>query len=156
MRPTTRNFALLGAAALLFTCPLFSHAQDKGAWRSSSSTANSITGDIAISNDKLSINFALYTIADIRKLQPAEGAALFNTDPNAPGGGNLYRLDIPGTKRFVHHNTLCGNEDVQWMTSYSQGRDLHVAFFSGSKMPDLTPDALANSTDLCGTFTYSR
>ena len=152
-----KKLALLSiAAGLLITCPLFSSAQDKGVWRASSSTATGITGDIAIFDDKLSIDLTSFTIAEIRKLDPAEGAAAFNTDPHAPGGGYLYRLAVPAAKRFQHHNTLCGSEVTQWMATYVQGRELQVAFFSGSKMPVLTPDALANSTDLCGTFTYSR
>jgi len=148
---------LLGiAAALLLTCSLPSPAQDKGSWRASSSTANAITGDIAILDDKLSINLTAFTIAEIRKLEPAEAAAVFNADSQAPGGGNLYRLSVPAAKRFLHHNTLCGSEVTQWMATYVQGRDLQVAFFSGTKMPVFTPDALANSTDLCGTFSYIR
>jgi hypothetical protein len=144
------------AAGLFLIYPLFSSAQDKGSWRAASSTATGITGDIAISDDKLLINFAAFTVAQIRKLEPAEAAAAFNTDASAPGGGNLYRLTVPATKRFLHHNTLCGAEVTQWMATYAQGRELHVAFFSGTKMPIFTPDALANSTDLCGLFTYSR
>lgn len=144
------------AAGLLLTCSLSSQAQDKGSWRAASSTASAITGDIAILDDKLSINLTAFTIADIRKLEPAEAAAAFNADSQVPGGGNLYRLNVPAAKRFLHHNTLCGAEVTQWMATYVQGRDLQVAFFSGPKMPVLTPDALANSTDLCGTFTYVR
>lgn len=42
------------------------------------------------------------------------------------------------------------------MATYATGRELRVAFFSGSKMPVLTPDTLANSADVCGTFLYGR
>jgi hypothetical protein len=42
------------------------------------------------------------------------------------------------------------------MAAYVAGRTLHLAFFSGQKMPVFTPDAIANSTDLCGTFSYVR
>jgi hypothetical protein len=152
-----RKTALLVlAAGLVWASSLSSSAQDKGSWRATSSNAVGITGDIAISDDKVQIDFAAFTIAQIRKLEPAEGAAAFNADSSAPGGGDLYRLSVPAAKRFLHHNTLCGAEVTQWMATYAQGRELHVAFFSGTKMPILTPDALANSTDLCGTFTYSR
>jgi len=144
------------AAGLLLTCSLPSPAQDKGGWRAASSTASAITGDIAILDDKLSINLTAFTIAEIRKLEPAEAAAAFNADSHAQGSGNLYRLSVPAAKRFLHHNTLCGAEDTQWMATYAQGRELQIAFFSGTKMPVFTPDALANSTDLCGTFSYSR
>ncbi len=153
MRKTT----LLGlAAGLLGTCSLLASAQDKGPWRATSSNATAITGDIGVFDDKLSLTFSTFTIAEIRKLDPAEAAALFSTETSAPGGGFLYRMDIPATKHFVHKNTLCGNDDTQWMATWLQGRDLHVAFFSGGKSPVMTPDALANSTDVCGLFLYSR
>jgi hypothetical protein len=51
---------------------------------------------------------------------------------------------------------LCGGEDTQWMVTYVAGPSLHLAFFSGQKAPVLAPDAIANSTDLCGTFSYVR
>ena len=153
MKKTT----LLGIAAGLFSaCSLLASAQDKGLWRATSSTANSITGDIGISDDKLSIDFTMFTLAEIRKLEPAEAVALFSAENGVPGGGFLYRLNVPAAKRFLHKNTLCGSEETQWMATYATGRELRVAFFSGSKIPVLTPDALANSTDVCGTFLYGR
>jgi hypothetical protein len=152
-----RKTALLAVmAGLSFACSLLASAQDKGPWHSTSSNANAITGDIGIFDDKLSLNFATFTMAEIRKLDPAEAAALFSTETNAPGGGFLYRMDIPATKHFVHKNTLCGNEDTQWMATWVAGRDLHVALFSGGNTPVMTSDALANSTDVCGLFLYSR
>ncbi len=148
---------LLGAAAILaLCCSLPSAAQDKGYWHAVSSTATAITGDIAISDAKLTIDFTGFTIAPIRKLGPAEVAAAFDADANTGGSGNLYRLTVPASKRFLHHNTLCGTADTQWMATYVEGRALQVAFFSGPNAPVLTMDALANSTDLCGTFSYAR
>ena len=144
------------AAGLLFACTFTASAQDKGLWRATSSTATGITGDIGLSDDKVSLNLVSFTIAQIRKLEAAEAVALFSAENGVPGAGFLYRLDVPATKKFLHHNTLCGSEDTQWMATYATGRELRVAFFSGSKMPTLTPDALANSSDLCGTFVYGR
>ena len=147
---------LLAAAMLSLAGSLSCAAQDKGYWRAASSNASQITGDIGISDNKFTINFIGYSLAPIRKLTPAEGGAAFDIDVNAPGGGNLYRLSVPGDKRFLHHNTLCGSEETQWMVTYVEGRTLHVAFFSGADMPVLTAEALANSTDVCGTFSYAR
>ena len=148
--------SLLAAAAACLLCSTSAFCQDKGYWRASSSNADKITGDIAISDAKLTINFLSYSLAPIRKLTPAEGGAVFDVDVNAPGGGSLYRLSVPGDKRFLHHNTLCGSEETQWMATYVEGRTLHVALFSGGNMPVLTGEALANSTDVCGLFSYSR
>ena len=126
-------------------------AQETGAWRAASSTANSITGDVALSADKIAINFSSFTMAQIRALQPAEANAVFETESSSGGRGSLYRLNIPGTKRFLHKNTLCGSEDIQWMATFVMGRTLHLAFFSGSKMPVFTPEAISNSTSACTT-----
>jgi hypothetical protein len=152
-----KKSTLLGiAAGFLCVSSLCCSAQDKGLWRATSSTANSITGDLGVFDGKLSIDFATFTLAEIRKLEPAEATALFSAENGVPGGGFLYRLDVPATKRFLHKNTLCGSEETQWMATYATGRELRVAFFSGSKMPVLTSEALADSTDTCGTFVYGR
>jgi hypothetical protein len=140
----------------VLACSLTGAAQEKGIWRAASSTAQSITGDVALSEDKLSINFSGFTIAQIRALEPGELSAVFEAGGVAGGSGNLYRLNIPGDKRFLHKNTLCGSEETQWMATYVAGHSLHLAFFSGQKMPVFTPDAIANTTDLCGTFSYVR
>ena len=142
--------------ALAFVTALSCTAQDKGYWRATSSAANNTTGDIGISDGKLSINLIPFTMAQIRRLTPAEASAAFGADINEVGAGFLYRLLVPGAKRFLHRNTLCGSEDTQWMATFVTGRTLRVAFFSGENMPVMTVDALANSTDVCGTFEYSR
>ncbi len=140
----------------VLACSLTAAAQEKGIWRAASSTAQSITGDVALSEDKLSINFSAFTIAQIRALEPGELSAVFAAEGTAGGSGNLYRLRIPGDKKFMHKNTLCGSEDTQWMVTSVAGHALHLAFFSGEKMPVFTQDAIANTTDLCGTFYYVR
>lgn len=147
---------LVAIASLLLAFAVPAVSQDRGYWRAASSNANKITGDITISEARLTINFLGYSLASIKKLTSAEAGAAFDVDLNTPGNGSLYRLSIPGDKRFLHHNTLCGSEDVQWMATYVEGRTLHVALFSGADMPVLTPEALANSTDVCGLFSYER
>lgn len=147
----------MGAVAgLALMCGVWAAAQDKGYWRAASSNANSITGDLAISDSRLTINFTTFAIAQIRKLDAAEVAAAFDADSNAGGSGELYRLNVPAARRFLHRNTLCGSDDTQWMATYVEGKNLHVAFFSGEKMPVLTAESLMNSTDVCGIFVYGR
>lgn len=144
------------AAGLVFSCALCAFAQERGTWRATGSTASAITGDIVVTDTKLTIDFTNFTIAQIRKITAAEAGAAFDVDSNAAGGGNLYRLNVPASRRFLHHNTLCGSEDTQWMVTYAAGHNLHIAFFSGPGMPVLTAEALANTTDLCGVFSYAR
>lgn len=131
-------------------------AQEIGPWRAASETARSITGDLYFGGTKMSINFTPFTIAEIRDLKPAEASGVFDVDAGAAGNGHLYRLMIPGSKRFVRKNTLCGSEDTQWMVTYVDGKSLQLAFFSGTDMPVLTAEGLATATDLCGTFSYVR
>lgn len=144
-----------GAIACLLLGAISGWAQDKGDWRPASSNASSITGDISITGAKVYIDYTAFTIAPIRSLQPTEVSAIFAAEGVA-GGGNLYRLNIPANHRFLHHNSVCGSDDTQWMVTSVAGRTLHVAFFSGSDTPVFTPEAMNNSTDLCGTFTYAR
>ena len=144
--------AILAALAAAPATP----AQDGGYWLPASPNAQAITGEITLSGNKLTINFTTYTVADIRKLTPAEVASAFDADVNTAHPGELYRLRVPAEKRFLHHNTLCGSDDTQWMATYADGRNIQVLFLSGDATPVFTPDALANSTAVCGLFTYAR
>jgi len=135
---------------------LLSSAQEKGYWRAASNTAVSITGDLSISDSRVSINLVNFTMAQIRRLEPAEVSAIFPSEGLSGESGTLYRLNIPAKQRFIRHNTLCGSEDTQWMVTSVEGKTLHVAFFSGANTPVLTPEAMNNSPDLCGTHTYVR
>jgi hypothetical protein len=136
--------------------PHFGVAQDRGPWYASSSDAKSITGDIIIGDGRITISLLVFPLAHIRTLKSEEVAAAFDADLNAGVPGNLFRLNIPAAQRFLHHNTLCGSESAQWMATYVEGKTLHVTFFSGVAMPVFTFDALSHSSDVCGTFTYTR
>jgi hypothetical protein len=151
-----RETLLSAMAGLVLVCCMTAVAQDKGYWRAASSTAKSITGDVALADEKISINLVSFTIARIRGLEQAEASALFDPDGTAAGSGSLYRLNVPGEKKFLHKNSLCGSDDTQWMVTYVSGRSLQVAFFSGAKPPVFTQDAIANSTDMCGKFGYVK
>ena len=143
-------------AALALTASIASFAQDKGYWRAASTTANSITGDIEIKPNQISIDFLGFPMVQARTLTPSEVSAAFDADINAGATGVLYHLTIPATQRFLHKNTLCGTEQVEWMATYVNGHNLQIAFFSSQDAPVFTFDALSKSTDLCGTFTYAR
>lgn len=145
----------LGACGVVGVCP--NVAQEQGYWRAESTTARAITGDVTLAERRVTINFASFTIAEIRDLTPVEMAAAFDGESPTDGArGHLYRLSIPGDKRFLHKNTMCGAEETQWMVTLVRGKGLRLAFFSGAAMPVLTAEAVANTTSLCGTFGYSR
>ncbi len=145
-----------GVAVLILSCALGIAAQDKGYWYAASSAAKSITGDIAITDSKVTIDYIQFSLAPIRRLKPAEVSAAFDADANAGISGDLYRLRVPAEQRFLHKNTLCGTEETEWMATYVTGKSLTVTFFSGANMPVFTMDALANTMDRCGTFTFAR
>lgn len=145
----------LAALLILFASTAVTPAQEAGPWRAASSNARSITGDLFFAPTKFTINFTNYTIAQIRTIETQEVRALFNPD-NPIGGGNLFRVSIPATQRFLHKNTLCGSDDTQWIVTYAEGRNLQVAFFSGATPPVLTFEALNDSPSLCGVFSYIR
>ncbi|HEU5351788.1 MAG TPA: hypothetical protein VFU55_09335 [Terracidiphilus sp.] len=131
-------------------------AQDRGYWRAESETATRITGDIYLSGTRLNINFLAFPLVQVRRLTPAETGAAFDADVNTDPSGTLYRLNIPAGRRLLHHNTLCGTEDTEWMATYVSGKTLQVAFFSGDTQPVFTMAALPNSMTLCGSFSYFR
>ena len=131
-------------------------AQDRGAWHAESSNATSITSDVTVGKDSVTIDFMTFPLAPIRTLKPVEVSAVFDADVSAGISGMLYRMKVPAAQRFLHKNSLCGDADTQWMATYVTGHKLNVAFFSGDDMPVFTFDAISKTTDLCGTFGYDR
>jgi hypothetical protein len=152
-----RFFELAMSVVLLGLCVARVSAQeDRGLWRAASTNAFAITGDITIGEAKVTLNFAAFPLAQIRRLKPAEVSAVFDADVSAGIEGTLYRLRIPATQRIVKKNTLCGGEETKWMATYVTGRTLKVAFFSGDDMPVFTFEAMQNTTTGCGSFVYGR
>jgi uncharacterized surface anchored protein len=143
-------------ATLALASTLSCAAQGRGYWQAASNNASAITGDITLSDAKITISFKAFPLASIRDLKPAEVSAVFDIDVNTAGSGTLYRLKVPADQRFQHKNTLCGTQDTQWMAAYVVGKSLQVAFFSGEEEPVFTFDAISHSTNLCGTYTYVR
>jgi hypothetical protein len=150
-----KRVSLLSAVSVLLLCTFAASAQENGNWRAANQTARSITGDIGITPEKIFINFARFTMSRIRPLQAAEISA-FAAEATTAGTGSLYRLSIPPDQKFLHKNTLCGSEETQWMATYVEGKTLKIAFFSDAKPPVFTLEALQNSTNLCGTFIYTK
>lgn len=144
-------------AGLLLAGCISATAQESGYWRAASSEAKSTTGDVAFSDAKISIYFSNFDIVRASDLESAQVSSVFDVDSNNTANkGHLYKVNIPGAKKFLHKNTLCGGEDTQWIAAYVEGRTLYLAFFSGQKAPVFTLDAISNSSALCGRYTYER
>jgi hypothetical protein len=148
-----RRFCI-AAACLLMTAPAV--AQDTGYWKATSKTAYSVTGDIVIEPEKLVMNFSSFIMSNVRHAEGAEVSAVFDAPADGNPGANLYRLNIPAGKKFLHKNTLCGAEDTTYMMVYREDKTLQVAFFSGAAMPKLTTADVQNSGTLCGTYMYQK
>lgn len=132
-------------------------AQELGYWRAASSEAKSVTGDVAFSDAKLTIYFSNFDIVRAGDLDSAQVSSVFDVDSNNTANkGHLYKVNIPGAKKFLHKNTLCEGEETQWIAAYVEGRTLHLAFFSGEKIPVFTLDAISNSSALCGRYSYEH
>jgi hypothetical protein len=77
-----------------------------------------------------------------------------------PTAATLYKLSIPATTKLVNGNTICGPSAANWLLTVIgtsppvTEQILSLAFFSGSGQPDLA--SAANSTSLCGTFSYTH
>jgi hypothetical protein len=144
--------------AFALACAASAAAQqpEKGHWRAASRTAASITGDISISDSKITIYFSSFLISPARPLKPAEVSAVFDEDLDTAGTGQLYRVSIPASRLFLKNNTLCGSQDTQWIAVYVANGSLRVAFFSGDNAPLMNFESMQSSTDLCGTYLFVR
>ena len=151
-----RAAIVIALAGMVCLAARVSAQEDRGLWSATSTNAHAITGDVSIGEAKVTLNFATFPLALIRRLKPVEVSAVFDADVNAGIEGTLYRLHVPPGKYIVRRNTLCGGEETQWMATYVTGHTLKVAFFSGDDMPVFTFDAMQNATTLCGKFTYGR
>lgn len=146
----------LAIAAMLSGAARARAQEDRGAWMPSSANAKAITGPIVIAEGKVTLDYWIFPMAMIRRLKPVEVSSVFDADVNAGISGTLYRLRVPAAQRFERKNTLCGDQDAQWMATYVTGKKMNVAFFSGDDVPQFTFGAIQNSSALCGTFGYTR
>ena len=150
----TKLFGVILAFVLFH--PVSAPAQQRGDWRASSKNAQAITGDVSLGTEKVVINLVEFPMSEIRRLTPVETKATFDLDTDPVRGGDLFRINIPATKKFLHKNSLCGADDAQWIVAYGVGRSLQLAFFTGLQMPIFTPEAIATTTNLCGIYSYNR
>ena len=130
----------IGILASVLACCVSVTAQDRGLWRAANSSAQSITGDVAISGDKLSINYTSFTIAQIRALAPAEVGAAFDMDSSSVSKGYLYRLNVPGTKRFNAQEHSVSDQRIRsgWPPT-PPGTICILHFSQDRKCPSLRP-----------------
>jgi hypothetical protein len=125
-------------------------------WVAASTTAMSITGDIKISPDRLSMvgrDYRLTLVRDIDAEHLSDAGKI--VDATKPDRARLYRTIIPAQAKFVNGNTICGHKNANWLLAVTQNEhSLSLAFFPGDGEPNLA--TASTSTELCATFEYFR
>ena len=153
-------FQLAVTLGISLMCTQGSAAQSSGLarkkWVAASTTAMSITGDIKISVNNLSMvgrDYPLTLIRDIDTEHLIDAGRI--VDETKPADARIYRIKIPARVKLLNGNTLCGPKSANWMLTVTpNAHSLSLAFFSGDSEPNLA--TASESTELCGTFGYFR
>jgi hypothetical protein len=127
-------------------------------WAAMSHTAMSITGDVQLSESTIIMSGNQYKLTSARPLETAdlENAGKI-TDVSRPSSAALYKTEIGSALKLVNGNSICGEEDAQWILAVRRGEsELSLAFFSGTDEPNLDYKVVNSSKSLCGTYSYSR
>jgi hypothetical protein len=133
-------------------------AQTQEKWVAMSHTAMSITGDITLSSDKLTMGGADYPLTLVRTIDAqhlSDVGRLF--DGTKPIGASLYKTNIPATAKPLKGGTICA-KGAKWLLTakgsspYDKKPELSLASFSSDAEPNLA--TATESTELCATFTY--
>jgi hypothetical protein len=128
-------------------------------WTALSTAAMGITGDVKTTDSTMAIGTKRLTLNLIHTLGNEDirnAAKLFSLKPDERVFGGLYSTHFAATTKLQSGNTLCGKSSVSWVLEVRDGKDLYVAYFSGTDEPNLAPEVLNNSRDLCGAFWYEK
>ena len=131
-------------------------------WAATSNTAVSITGNILLTSQAITISHKQFPIEFVREIDKQD---LNNNDKlfepfmrytfMKPLAARLYKTLISRNVKFLNGNTICGpNADATWMLAAFAKDNLSLAFFSSTDEPNLDYKVVEVSHDLCGTFTY--
>ena len=152
--PNKRTTRTKAAAPL----PVVGNKNQEELWIAASRTAVSITGNVALASNSMTIShksFPLALVRDIDSQHLADAGRI--VDVSQPSNGRLYRTLISRRSRFINGNTVCGPDaDAKWILAVFTDRQMSLAFFSGSNEPDLGYTAGEVGDRLCGTYAYMR
>ena len=125
-------------------------------WTAASTTAMSITGDIAITPESISFAHKTFRIRFVREIDKAhlDDAGRIADAGESPPSARLYGIQIPRNTILLYRNTMCGPHDAKWMLVVYGNRALSLAFFSGETEPNLDYQSVAVGHNLCGTYGY--
>jgi len=130
-------------------------------WTAYSRSAVGITGDVALSRDKIHIGKHDYALSVAREIGPDRFSDIARLVLVNPTVARLYKVTIPRAATFVRGNEICSAQ-TNWMLAVegsdtvTQEHMLVLSFFSGSSEPDINYKAVDTSQNLCGIFSYSH
>ncbi len=127
-------------------------------WTAVSKTAMGVTGDLLVRPRSVAMAGHTIPLAFLHTLAGAplqQAAALFPVPVNSRLRGALYKVSVPATTSFMRRNTLCGKQRTTFFVLLTDGSDLQLAMFAGRNEPNLSANAVANSTEFCGTYSYA-
>jgi len=143
----------VSSGLMVFLFPLGSSAQAPQKWTATSTTAYAITGNIAISTDRITFqNGKVLLFSKVGKLVPFE-------DNGTSVDAILFEIQPADDPILLNGNRICGNAKsriqatqlVAWR-SEPMGSDIEprtMAIFSGHTRPKASDDK-----DICGTYSF--
>jgi hypothetical protein len=147
-------WARLLLAPLLALPALPATAADPQRWEAFSKTAMSITGDITLSADRITMAGRSFPLERVRDYADPRQIEAFQTAMPISGSqkATLYRTRIEPTVRLENGNTLCGEAAI-WLLAIERRESpagLVMAAYQGTA--ELTP--AVSEQRLCAAFTY--
>ena len=130
-------------------------------WAATSQTAVSITGNIVVTPQAITIShkeFPLEFVRQVDKQHFKDVARIIEPFMQhmfmQPLSARLYKTLISRDVQLLNGNTMCGPNAAKWMLAAYSEDHLSLAFFSSAEEPNLDYKVVETSHDLCGTFTY--
>jgi hypothetical protein len=132
-----RALAIVPMVLLALTTPALAKA---ARWTATSSTSMAITGDIAVSADRIIFG---------------NGASI-GIKQAAPDRPEVFTIDPPSNPVLLQGNRLCGDQPPTFLTLYRDGGSLALSVFDGPDMPPSPASALDTPPGLCATYHYEQ
>jgi len=122
-----------------------------------SNTALSITGTIRFSSKSIGIHGKFYPLTLAHMLTADEltnAKPLFSIDTAT--SGYLFQTSIPVNAPMLNGNSTCNAKCTWVLAVYTAPDQLNLAFITGDATPSLAPGALMHSSNVTGTYWYSK
>lgn len=109
-------------------------------WTATSSTSIAITGDIAVSADRIRF---------------ASGKSI-RIKPVSADRPEVFRVDPPANPVLQHGNRLCGEPPPTYVALYRDGRSLTLYVFDKPGIPRSPTSLVDFQSGMCASYPYER